>query len=232
MFTAQCTELISRLWRSEELEIKTLCREMKLFPASLHTTWEGPAGGLPFLTYHQLMLTPYYSRVEVIKDYVKRLIDWNIQKGRKHPSFRKLTCVMKKKTCFSAILPNHPPPPSPTESQRLFCTSVSLLLFLIQGYCYHLSKFRIYALVYCIGVFLSGLLHCVYYHIRNALPVQVGCRIQEAWGWCTGMTQRDGMGREEGRGFRMGNMCTPVVDSCWCVAKPIQYCKVIRLQLK
>ena len=25
--------------------------------------------------------------------------------------------------------------------------------------------------------------------------------------------QRDGMGREEGRGFRMGNMCIPVADS-------------------
>ena len=31
-------------------------------------------------------------------------------------------------------------------------------------------------------------------------------------GWCTGMTQRDGMGREEGGGFRMGNTCTPVAD--------------------
>ena len=29
--------------------------------------------------------------------------------------------------------------------------------------------------------------------------------ILDAWGWCTGMTQRDGMGREEGGGFRMGN---------------------------
>ena len=38
--------------------------------------------------------------------------------------------------------------------------------------------------------------------------------IQDAWGWCTGMTQRDGMGREVGGGFRMGNTCTPVVDSC------------------
>ena len=27
------------------------------------------------------------------------------------------------------------------------------------------------------------------------------------------MTQRDGMGREEGGEFRMGNTCTPVVDS-------------------
>ena len=38
--------------------------------------------------------------------------------------------------------------------------------------------------------------------------------IRDAWGWCTGMTQRDGMGREVGKGFRMGNMHTPVVNSC------------------
>ena len=38
--------------------------------------------------------------------------------------------------------------------------------------------------------------------------------IVDAQGWCTGMTQRDGMGREVGGGFRMGNMCTPVADSC------------------
>ena len=30
-------------------------------------------------------------------------------------------------TCFNAILPNHPPAPSPTEPKRLFYTSVSLL---------------------------------------------------------------------------------------------------------
>ena len=42
----------------------------------------------------------------------------------------------------------------------------------------------------------------------------------------TGMTQRDAMGRVEGGGFRVGNSCTPVVDSCQCMAKPIQYCKV------
>ena len=39
-----------------------------------------------------------------------------------------------------------PPSPSPTESKRLIYTSVSLLLSCIQGYCYHLSKFHIYAL--------------------------------------------------------------------------------------
>ena len=59
---------------------------------------------------------------------------------------------------FSQIIS---PSPSPTESKRLFYTSVSLLLSRIQGYCYHLSKFHIYTLVYCIGVFLSGLLHSV-----------------------------------------------------------------------
>jgi len=37
--------------------------------------------------------------------------------------------------------------------------------------------------------------------------------ILDAWGWCTGTTQRDGMGREEGGGFRMGNTCIPVADS-------------------
>ena len=65
-------------------------------------------------------------------------------------------------TCFNAILPNHPPPPSPTDPKRLFYTSVSLLLSRIQGYHYYPSKFFIDALVYCIGVFLYGLLHLLH----------------------------------------------------------------------
>ena len=63
-------------------------------------------------------------------------------------------------TCFNAILPNHPPALR-TEPKRVLYTSVSLLLSRIQGCHYHLSKFHIYALVYCIDVFLSGLLHSV-----------------------------------------------------------------------
>ena len=34
--------------------------------------------------------------------------------------------------------------------------------------------------------------------------------VQDTWGWCTGMNQRDGIGREMGGGFRMGNTCTPM----------------------
>ena len=55
---------------------------------------------------------------------------------------------------FSQIIP-----PSPSQSKSPFYTSVSLLLSRIQGYHYHLSKYHIYVSVYCIGVFLSGLLH-------------------------------------------------------------------------
>ena len=58
----------------------------------------------------------------------------------------------------------------------------------------------------------NGIETCIISYKKS--PVQVRCRIQDAWGWCTGMTQRDGMGREVGGGFRMGNTCTPVVDSC------------------
>ena len=47
----------------------------------------------------------------------------------------------------------------------------------------------------------------------NESPVQVRCAILDVWGWCAGTTQRDGMGREEGGGFRMGNAGIPVADS-------------------
>ena len=53
---------------------------------------------------------------------------------------------------------------------------------------------------------------------------------------CSGLVRWDDpegwYGDGGGRGFRMGNMCTPVADSCQYMAKLIQYCKVINLQLK
>ena len=53
------------------------------------------------------------------------------------------------------------------------------------------------------------------------------CSMQDTgcWGWCMGMIQRDDMGWKVGEGFRIGNSCTPMADSCQCMAKPIQYCK-------
>ena len=42
---------------------------------------------------------------------------------------------------------------------------------------------------------------------------------QGAQGWCTGVALRDGIGREMGGDFRMGNTCTPMADSCECMAK-------------
>ena len=59
---------------------------------------------------------------------------------------------------FSHIIP---PSPSPSESKSPLYTSVSFFLSCIQGRHCHLPKFHIYVLVYCIGVFLSGLLHSV-----------------------------------------------------------------------
>ena len=40
-----------------------------------------------------------------------------------------------------------------------------------------------------------------------------------ARGWCTGKTQRDGLGTEVGGGIRMGNTCKSMADSCQCMAK-------------
>ena len=38
--------------------------------------------------------------------------------------------------------------------------------------------------------------------------------IQDARGWCTWLTRRDGTGREVGGGLRMGNTYMPMADSC------------------
>ena len=60
---------------------------------------------------------------------------------------------------FSQIIP-----PFPTESKSLFYTSVSLLLSRIQGHHYHVCKFHIYVLVYCIGFFFLA-----YFTLYNRL---------------------------------------------------------------
>ena len=67
----------------------------------------------------------------------------------------------------------------------------------------------------------------------EVVPVQVRFMRQGAQGRCTGMTLGDGMGREWGGGFWMGNTCAPVADSCRCMAKNhYSIGKVISFQLK
>ena len=64
-------------------------------------------------------------------------------------------------TCFHAIPPNYP---TLSLSYRVQKTVLYICVsFAVShtGYWYHLSKFHIDALVYWIGVFLSGLLHSV-----------------------------------------------------------------------
>ena len=58
-----------------------------------------------------------------------------------------------------------------------------------------------------------------YYQMWNRSLVQVRCMRQGAQCRCTGRTLRDGMQREVGGGFRMGNTYTPMADSCECMAK-------------
>ena len=82
---------------------------------------------------------------------------------------------------FSQIIPTSP---SPKESKRLFYTSVSLLLSRIQGYCYHLSKFHIYALL--LLLLLLSLFSCVGLcatpeTAAHQAPLSLGFSRQEHW---------------------------------------------------
>ena len=75
-----------------------------------------------------------------------------------------------------------------------------------------------------VGWFERIALKHVYYHMWNRSPVQVQCMRQAVQGQCTGMTQRDGMGREVGGGFRMGNTVHPWLIHVNVWQKPPQYC--------
>ena len=55
--------------------------------------------------------------------------------------------------------------------------------------------------------------------MQNRPPVQVQWMKQGTQNWCIGTTQRDGMGREVGEGFRMGDTCALMADSCQYMAK-------------
>ena len=46
-----------------------------------------------------------------------------------------------------------------------------------------------------------------------------GMHETSAQAWCTGKTQRDGVGREVGGGIEMGNTCKSMADSCQYMTK-------------
>ena len=50
-------------------------------------------------------------------------------------------------------------------------------------------------------------------------------------GLCDNLDGWDGMG-DGSEGQEGGDICIPMTDSCWCLQKPIQFCKAIFLQLK
>ena len=65
---------------------------------------------------------------------------------------------------------------------------------------------------------------------ENSIETSILSRVKEitnpggthetgAQGWCTGKTQRVGLGREAGDGIEMGNTCKSMADSWQCMAK-------------
>ena len=77
----------------------------------------------------------------------------------------------------------------------------------------------------------NGTKTCILSYVKwiasPGLMYKTGCSGLVYWddpeGW-------DGEGG--GRGVQDGSTCTPVADSCQCMATALQYCKVISLQLK
>ena len=55
--------------------------------------------------------------------------------------------------------------------------------------------------------------------LEKEMPVQVRCTLLDAWGGCTGTTQRDGMGREEGGEQKPKNFHRKarLVQTQWCL---------------
>ena len=60
--------------------------------------------------------------------------------------------------------------PLPLPQSPKDCSIHHCLFCCIQGYCYHLSKFHIYALVYYIGIVFSGFVFYCYFNFYFYLP--------------------------------------------------------------
>ena len=129
-----------------------------------------------------------------------------------------------------------------------WCFDLSLFPYLMVPFCV-VFCFKISSFLFCTSVSLSVL------HIGLSLPSSEGgmfwensietcilSRVKQitspgwmhetsAQGWCTGKTQRDGMGREAEGEIGMGTHVNPRLIHVNVWQKPLQYCKVINLQL-
>ena len=54
----------------------------------------------------------------------------------------------------------------------------------------------------------NGIETCILSYVKQ-ITIKVQCMIQDAQGWCTGMTQRDSMGWEVGEGSGWGTHVHP-----------------------
>ena len=122
-------------------------------PCSMHQTWTGDPFHIWYFTCFKAIL-PYHLSGSAQCTSPQHPVSCIEPRLATHFLHDSIHVSMP----FSQIIP---PFPSPSESKSLLYTSVSFLLSCIQGRHCHLSKFHIYVLVYCIGVFLSGLLHSV-----------------------------------------------------------------------
>ena len=71
----------------------------------------------------------------------------------------------------------------------------------------------------------------VYYLGWNISPAQAGCVRQVLRPGALGRLRGIGWRRRWEGGIGMGNTCKSMADSCQCMTKPLQYCKVISLQI-
>ena len=76
----------------------------------------------------------------------------------------------------------------------------------------------------------NGIESCILSYVKQ-IPSPGRCMRQGAWGLCSGMTQRDGMERWK-RGSGWGTHVHPWLIHVNVWQKPLQYCKVVSLQLK
>ena len=118
------------------LQTKSTPCLLSLLPSFIHTD----LSHINLFTSHPVLASLLLGWPELTQGVVLRAEDLKLT--RQSFNLQKdfiFFCFIYDLMPFSQIIS---PSPSPTESKRLFYTSVSLLLSRMQGYCYHLSKFH------------------------------------------------------------------------------------------